>query len=259
MQEKIIKQISETYNVPEGYWQAACEDMDYPLACVCPNNTFMWVNSAFEKLLGYSVAELYGKTWMSITEQKYVGGDLASVHAVVSGKITHYTMSKNYIHKRGFVVPVELTVRRFPMSAIEDLVCFIAEAPPTKATKPELDQVEQNLLTIIEELKLRVDHNERGINISMGNRDSGNTSTNTNNSNSSTNAGGDNVGRNKNSNSSSNNNSNSNSNSDTAIKIMGTGFCIMAVAITWIFYYISVANKPEMPQAPPKVNVSSPL
>lgn len=214
-----------TYDVPMGYWQKACEEVDYPLACVCPDSKFMWVNSAFERLLGYSVAELFSRTWMSITEQKDVGGDLASVQAVISGKISHYTMSKNYIHKRGHVVPVDLTVRRFPSSAVEDIVCFIVEAPPTKATKPELDQVEQQLMQKIEELEKRISHNEKGISISMGNRD--------------VTSGGDYTGRDK--------------NNDNTIKVMGVGLAVMAIAMIWAFYYITVANKPEMPKNPPNI------
>lgn len=200
--------------------------MDYPLACVCPDNKFLWVNQAFERMLGYSSAELTGKTWMSITEQQYVGGDLASVEAVISGRISHYTMSKNYVHKRGFVVPVELTVHRFPESPVENLICFIVEAPPTKATKPELDQVEKNLLKIIDELRERIEQNEKGVSVNVGNKTNTNTST----------AGGDNVGRDK--------------NSDASIKILGTVMCVMAVAIAWMFYYITVANKVEMPKHP---------
>jgi PAS domain S-box-containing protein len=220
-----------TFTVPLGYWQKACEDMDYPLACVCPDNKFMWVNQAFERMLGYSSAELAGKTWMSITEQQYVGGDLASVEAVISGRISHYTMSKNYINKRGGVVPVELTVHRFPESPIENLICFIVESPPTKATKPELDQVEKNLLKVIEELRSRIDENEKGIKINMGNRTTNETNT----------VGGDNIGRDK--------------NSDSAIKILGTVMCVMAIAIAWMFYYITVANKAEMPKQPTELVV----
>ena len=221
--------MSVAYDVPLGYWQRTCEEIDYPLACVCPNNKFMWVNSAFERLTGYSVAELFNTTWMSITDQNDVGGDLASVQAVINGKITHYTMSKNYRHKRGYLVPVDLTVRRFPINRMEELVCFIVEAPPSKATKPELDQVEQNLTRIIEDLRARIEKNEKGINISMGNRDSGNNNNVT----------GDFTGRDK--------------NSDSAIKVLGISLAVMAISMIWMFYYITTSNKSEMPQQPPNI------
>jgi len=219
------------YIVPLGYWQKACEEMDYPLACVCPDNKFLWVNQAFERMLGYSSAELAGRTWMSITEQSFVGGDLASVEAVISGRISNYTMSKNYIHKRGHMVSVELTVHRFPESSVENLVCFIVEAPPTRATKPELDEVEKNLMKIIHVLEERINENEKGISISMGNR----------NDSVSNSGSGDNVGRDK--------------NSDSAIKILGGVMCVMVVMGIWMFYYITVASKAEMPNAPPQIEV----
>jgi len=65
--------------VPDEWWREACEVVSHPMAAVQPaDNTFIWVNQAFERLVGYSRAELREKTWMSITVQEDVGGDLAS-------------------------------------------------------------------------------------------------------------------------------------------------------------------------------------
>lgn len=221
-----------SYSVPAGYWQQTCEDIDYPLACVSTSNKFIWVNSAFERLTGYSVAELFDHTWMSITDQKDVGGDLESVEAVITGKITHYTMSKDYRHKRGHLVPVDLTVRRFPTSRVDDLICFIVECPPAKATKPELDQVELSLNKKIDDLNKKIEHNEKGISIIMGNKDGGHNH----------NIGGDYSGRDK------------INNSDSAIKILGISLGVVAIVIAWLFYYITVANKDVNPTPPPTIS-----
>lgn len=213
------------FDVPNGFWRAACEDADHPLACVGLDHRFKWVNSAFERLVGWSVVELTGRTWMEITVQGDVGGDLASVGAVISGKVTHYTMSKSYIHRRGHAVPVELTVRRFPPNVIDDVLCFRVESPPAKATRPELDQVEANLLKIIADLKAKVekmdDSNNRGGR--HGNRST--TSGVTVNT-------GD-------------------TNSDRALRYYTAALVAIAGIVAWLFYYVATLQKDVDPTPPP--------
>lgn len=130
--------------VPDAWWRRACEVIHHPLACVSQNNGFVWANMAFERLVGYSLAELKELTWMDITIQEHVGGDLASVQAVVRGDSDMYCMTKTYKHKSGHDVPVEVTVWRFPPS-VGDFACFVVEAMPESATIKQLSDVHDRL------------------------------------------------------------------------------------------------------------------
>lgn len=210
------------FDVPTGFWRAACEDADHPLACVGLDHRFKWVNSAFERLVGWSVVELTGRTWMEITVQGDVGGDLASIEAVMSGKVTHYTMSKSYIHRRGHAVPVELTVRRFPPNVIDDVLCFRVEAPPAKATRPELDQVEKSLLRMISELRVKVEtmdehqpRHDRSTTTSGVTVNTGDT------------------------------------NSDRAMRYQTGALVAIAGILAYLFYYVATLPKQDAPAPPP--------
>lgn len=225
------------FDVPSGFWRSMCEDAEYPMACVAKDNRFTWVNSAFERLVGYSVAELVGKTWMEITVQNDVGGDLASVEAVMKGRITHYTMAKAYRHKRGHVVQVELTVRRFPPSVLEDLLCFRVESPIAQPSRAEIEQLESHFLDIVSDLKRRIEQNERIDQL----KEKGGVTVNTGNQ-----VGGDMVGRDK----------RTITNSETALKVAGVAIAVIACAMAWLFYYVTVMQKPGVtPVPPPSIQV----
>jgi PAS domain S-box-containing protein len=125
------------------------------MACVAKDGKFIWVNQAFELLVGYSLAELIHKKWQDITVQEDVGGDLASARAILDGETDSYTISKRYRHKRGHEVAVQLTVWRFPPSAAKAMVCFTVEAVPEKASKQELQTIKKQLGEEIDLLKRR--------------------------------------------------------------------------------------------------------
>lgn len=76
--------------VPDGWWKSACEKVNVPLACVCKENRFVWINDEWCKLLGYAPNELLDKTWMEITRNEDVGGDLDAVNEVIEGKREEY-------------------------------------------------------------------------------------------------------------------------------------------------------------------------
>lgn len=146
--------------VPDDWWKEACEVVHHPMACVGMDNKFIWVNSAFENLTGYSHAELLEKTWMDITVQEDVGGDLASVAGIINGNDEKYTISKRYRHKHGKDVPVALTVWRFPREIGQAMACFIVEAYPENASVLELEKLRNEMHTEVINLRLRLERLE---------------------------------------------------------------------------------------------------
>ena len=202
--------------IPPEFFREMCEDSDQPQACVSLRNTFVWVNSAYEKLVGYSSAGLQGKTWMSITAQKDVGEDLAATELVIQGKTDEYRMDKDYIHKRGHLVPVEHRVKRFPSSPLEELLCFRVEASPAKATRPELDSMYEELTKQIGECR-KIIMEKNNINGSFNQ-----TSTN----------------------------------SDKTIRWLIIGAVSMFLFGAWILYYVSMGSRPDInPVPPPSIEI----
>jgi len=131
-------------SVPESWWKAACEVIHHPIACVLPDDHFLWVNGGFEKLTGYSLAELKEMRWQDITVNEDIGADLKNVQAIIRGDDTQYTMLKRYRHKKGHIIPIELTVWRHPLDANQDLKTFIAEAVPEKITADQLEKIRKD-------------------------------------------------------------------------------------------------------------------
>lgn len=188
------------------------------MACGGPDNRFVLVNSAFERLLGYSSAELNGRTWMDITVQRDVGGDLASVEAVIEGRIDAYSLEKDYLHKRGRAIPVQLTVRRYPRASHLPLLYFSVEAPVSTITRPEVLSLERDLR---EELKRLAQELQKGVNVNVGD-----------------NVGGDKVGNDK------------SSNSDASIKVIAGALVAISMIVAWLFYYVATVANRAAPQPP---------
>lgn len=200
------------------------------MGCVDPENRFVLVNTAFERLLGYSSVELAGRHWMEITSQRDVGGDLASHEAVIDGRIDTYTLEKDYVHKRGRSIPVVLTVRRFPRAPHLPLLYFSVEAPLSTITRPEMVSLEQDLRAEIAKLSKSFDSRIKdGVHVNMGDQDT---------------IGGDKIGRDK--------------NSDMAIKIIAGSLVAISMTVAYLFYYVAtVANRTE-PKPPSNISQEDP-
>ena len=135
----------------------ALQFINHPVCLVDCDNRFAWVNAAYERLVGYSEAELLGKTWMSVTEMSDVGGDLASVESIISGDKDTYTTAKKYISKSGHQIPVALTVWRFPSSGA--LVGFSVEAIP-ESSSARLEKIHADHVAELAQLSARVEQLE---------------------------------------------------------------------------------------------------
>jgi PAS domain S-box-containing protein len=165
--------------VPSSWWQATCESIRHPIACVNRMHHFIWVNGAFERLVGYSQAELREKTWMDITATEDLGADLKNVDAVISGENYQYSMLKHYVHKSGHKVRITLTVWRHPAD-YRDFVCFIVEAMPDQASITDVRVIEQSLRATLKAVEQRVSHLEREENLMDQNRSSTNVNVGNN-------------------------------------------------------------------------------
>ena len=136
--------------VPDDAWRVAVEFAKHPMGFVGEDSRFVWVNPAYEALLGYSLIELRDMSWEDITVQHDIGGDRDSVKAVLRGEIQEYTMAKRYKHKFGHKIPVILSVIRFPRVVGEPFACFIVEAAPVPASTMEVEELRKQMTNELE-------------------------------------------------------------------------------------------------------------
>ena len=101
-----------------------------PMLATMPDGEILWVNRAFEELLGYSSVELVGKrTWKDLTaDQMDLKSDLALVEETVSGVRIDYQLQKPYMTKSGKAKECLIDVSRYPSSG--DFECFLVTCFP---------------------------------------------------------------------------------------------------------------------------------
>jgi two-component system CheB/CheR fusion protein len=83
---------------------------------VALDGKFIRVNPAFCTMCGWSKEELLQKSFQEITAPNDVAEDLRHLQDLIDGKYQTYEMEKNYIHKDGHLILVQLN-----MSAVRDV------------------------------------------------------------------------------------------------------------------------------------------
>ena len=137
--------------MPGGVLLHLLESITHPVAVCSVTGHFVWVNEAYERLVGYSMSELKMRSYVDITVPDDLTGDMESVNSVLSGARESYTLFKRYRHKQGKEVPIQLTVWRWPPSG--EVVFLIAEAPKVQASRADLETHRKEVQAEIEMLK----------------------------------------------------------------------------------------------------------
>lgn len=130
---------------PDEWFRFACEVIPHGVACVSLDNKFVWVNHEYCRLVGYSQAELVGRTWMSITADDDVGGDLKSVDDLKGSADSRqsYTLRKRYVHRDGHLVPIMLFVHSFAEAG--SIKMFVACASAELNTQDMVVRLEREI------------------------------------------------------------------------------------------------------------------
>lgn len=140
-------------SVPSEWFRRAVEVVPYGVACVTPDHHFLYLNEQYCRPIGYSSAELVGRTWVSITADEDVGADLKSMADLQAsfGQRDSYTLFKRYRHRDGHLVAVHLTVFAFYDGG--GISHFIACMVPAENTVDKVKQIEREVKTAIDELR----------------------------------------------------------------------------------------------------------
>jgi len=80
------------------------------MALVHLDGRWMRVNQALTNIIGYTEAELLGKTFQDITHPDHLAADLALIDKLVNGDVQSYDLEKRYFHRKGHIVWILLSV-----------------------------------------------------------------------------------------------------------------------------------------------------
>jgi len=114
----------------EQRYHALFEQAATGIARVAPDGKWLEVNHKLCEIVGYNKDELLHLTFQDITHADDLQADLEYVKQMLEGEIQTYSMEKRYIHKKGNIVWINLTVSlirkldgspKFFISVIEDI------------------------------------------------------------------------------------------------------------------------------------------
>ena len=112
---------------------------------------YVFINSNFSQILGYSEEELKGKTFQSITHPDDLEKNVSDLNKLREGKIDTYRIKKRNIRKDGTVVWVDLTVTRLldKINNREYHLGAMTDITKSKLAEQELKASEELLRTVI--------------------------------------------------------------------------------------------------------------
>jgi PAS domain S-box-containing protein len=104
------KNADELLRESEERFMSAFKYAAIGIALVSPEGKWLRVNPALCNIVGYSEEELLSLTFQDITYAEDLETDLKYVHQMLAGEIQNYHMEKRYIHKKGHMIWVLLSV-----------------------------------------------------------------------------------------------------------------------------------------------------
>lgn len=104
------KEAEECLRQSEERFRAAFDAAAVGIAIASPEGRWLRVNPALCEIVGYSEAELLCMTFQEITHPDDLSADLRHLEGLLAGRIDAYQMEKRFIHKRGHLIWVHLSV-----------------------------------------------------------------------------------------------------------------------------------------------------
>jgi len=146
------KRTEEALRQSEERFRSAFGHAAIGMALVSTDGRWLQVNPTLCDIVGYSEPELLATTFQAITHPDDLDTDLAYVRQMLAGEIRYYQMEKRYIHKRGHMVWILLSV-----SLVHDregnplhFISLIRDITERKRAEETLAASEKRFRTILE-------------------------------------------------------------------------------------------------------------
>ncbi len=128
------------------------------IALIDRAGTYLRINSAWERLTGYSREELLHKTFKTITPKNYIPLSEQKLSALMSGAIEAYTIEKSFLRKDGSTFWANVSVKPIKNEAgeIEMAIAIIDDITALKNVERELAERQELLMAIFEKATIGV-------------------------------------------------------------------------------------------------------
>jgi PAS domain S-box-containing protein len=125
------------------------------MALVSPTGRWLKVNRMLCEIVGYTEQELLKSDFQAITHAEDLDLDLNYVRQMLAQEIYHYEMEKRYIHKRGHLVHVLLSVSLVWGASGQPLyfISQVQDITRRKQIEQEREQLVQQLRQALAEIK----------------------------------------------------------------------------------------------------------
>lgn len=152
------RRAAERLRASEERFRKVFDSAPIGMGLIGPDGRFLQVNDAFCSMVGYSHAELAGKTFDEITHPHDAAVDRRLAEQVFAGTLPRYQLEKRYLTKTGHTIWGHLTVAglldggdgaRCALGMVED----ISERKKAEATK---NQWVERIITAQEEERRRI-------------------------------------------------------------------------------------------------------
>jgi PAS domain S-box-containing protein len=152
-----MRDVTELKHIEQALWESEARFLEtfthaaVGMSIVALDGSWLEVNPALCRILGYSEAELQATDFQAITCPEDLDNDLAKVEQLLSGEISSYQMEKRYIHKQGNLVWINLSVS-LVKDQYDQPLYFVALVENIDQRK----QAEQALAQLNEQLESKV-------------------------------------------------------------------------------------------------------
>lgn len=123
-------------------FETAIENASQPIVLVRPDGSFLKVNNAVCKWLGYSEAEMMTLSVEDITPENYLVSTRSAIQKIISGELESLTKEKQYRRKDGSLVwgLLSISTVKNEDGEIELMVSHILDIDETKRMSKTLEQ-----------------------------------------------------------------------------------------------------------------------
>lgn len=145
----MIKRLEES----ELRFRSTFEQAAVGIAHASPEGSFLLINQRFCNIVGYTRAEMFGRTFQEITHPDDLNADLDYIRQLLAGKISTYSIEKRYIRKDGSDVWVGLTKSLVRGSSGEPkyMIGVVEDISKRKQAEEKLKEYSEHLEEKVEE------------------------------------------------------------------------------------------------------------